>query len=120
MDFSGYCLYGIWACAVIRSKLFLDRRWAIGSGLIGDFLVLHRFLTVVYLLGVCAGFAGVCVAGGVAARCFGRSGNFGMKPATYRDETFLLQVIFLLGACRGLRASTSSPARSFRVLPLQF
>jgi hypothetical protein len=200
MDFSAYCIYGIWACAVIRSKLFLDRRWALGCGLIGGFLVLHRFLTVVYLLGVCAGFAGVCVAvrllrradadlsgrmwrrfcnlslsagviiiigapililnwpaihnyyvvghltgnekdiraaevgirdvvghllyypksiiwdhwgqtflfgsaitiaGGVAARCFGRSGNFSMKPASYRDETFLLQAIFLLGAILG-------------------
>jgi hypothetical protein len=200
MDFSAYCVYGIWACAVIRSKLFLDRRWAIGCGLIGGFLVLHRFVTVVYLLGVCAGFAGVCVAvrllrradadlsgrmwrrfcnlslsagviiiigapililnwpaihnyyvvghlvgnekyiraaevgirdpvghllyypksiiwdhlgqtflfgsaitiaGGVAARCFGRSGNFGDKPASYRDETFLLQVIFLVGAVLG-------------------
>jgi len=200
MDFSAYCVYGIWACAVVRSKLFLDRRWAIGCGLIGGFLVLHRFLTVVYLLGVCGGFAGVCVAvgflrradadltrrmwqrfynlslsagviiiigapililnwpaihnyyvvghlvgnekyiraaeygirdpvgnllyypksiiwdhwgqtflfgsaitiaGGVAARCLGRSGNFGNKRASYRDETFLLQVIFLLGAIFG-------------------
>ena len=43
----------------------------------------------------------ITIAGGVAARCFGRSGNLGMKPATYRDETFLLQVIFLLGAILG-------------------
>jgi hypothetical protein len=68
MDFSAYCLYGIWCCAVIRSKLFLDRRWAIGCGLIGAFLVLNRFLTVVYLLGVGAGFAGVCVAVGFLQR----------------------------------------------------
>jgi hypothetical protein len=61
-DLIAYCLYGIWVCAVIRSKLFLDRRWAIGCGLIGAFLVLHRFLTVVYLVGVCAGFAGFCIA----------------------------------------------------------
>jgi len=198
LDFAAYCLYGIWACAAIRSKLFLDRRWAIGCGLIGAFLVLHRFFTVIYLVGVSAGFAGVCVAvgllrrteadlaprmrrrlynlslsacviiiiaapililnwpairnyyvvghvlsnekyiraaelgirdtvghllfypesvvrdhwghiflfasatlvaGGVAARCFGRSGSF--KPASYRDETFLLQVFFLLGAILG-------------------
>jgi hypothetical protein len=202
MDFSAYCLYGIWACAVLRSKLFLDRPWAIGCGLIGGFLILHRFFTVIYLLGAGAGFAGVCVAvgfirradsdlarrmwrrfynlslsagliiiigapililnwpaihdyyvvghvvsnekyiraaelgikdtvghllfypqsiirdhlgqtfllgsaitiaGGLAARCFGRSGNLGtgMKPETYRDETFLLQVVFLLGAMLG-------------------
>jgi hypothetical protein len=41
------------------------------------------------------------IAGGVAARCFGRSGNLGDKPASYRDETFPLQVIFLLGAILG-------------------
>jgi hypothetical protein len=61
-DLIAYCLYGIWVCAVIRSNLFLDRRWAIGCGLIGGFLVLHRFLTIVYLLGVCAGFAVFCLA----------------------------------------------------------
>jgi hypothetical protein len=61
LDFVAYCLYGIWACAVIRSKLFLDRRSAIGCGLIGAFLVLHRFLTTIYLLGVCAGFAAACI-----------------------------------------------------------
>jgi hypothetical protein len=68
LDFVAYCLYGIWACAVIWSKLFLDRRWAIGCGLIGAFLVLHRFLTTVYLLGVCAGFAAACVVVGLVAR----------------------------------------------------
>jgi hypothetical protein len=61
-DLIAYCLYGIWVCAAMRSNLFLDRRWAIGCGLIGAFLVLHRFLTIVYLVGVCAGFAVFCLA----------------------------------------------------------
>jgi hypothetical protein len=56
-DFIAYCFYGIWACAVIQSQLFLHRRWAVACGLIGAFLVLNRFLTLVYLLGVSAGFA---------------------------------------------------------------
>jgi hypothetical protein len=60
IDFAAYSLYGIWACTVLRSRLFLDFRWAIGAGLVGGFLVLHRFLTIVYLLGVYAGFATVC------------------------------------------------------------
>jgi hypothetical protein len=68
MDFSAYCLYGIWCCAVIRSKLFLDRRRAIECGLIGALLVLTRFLTVVYLLGVCAGVAGILAAVGILWR----------------------------------------------------
>ena len=32
-DLMAYCLYGIWACAILRSKLFLDRRRAIGCSL---------------------------------------------------------------------------------------
>jgi len=62
IDFFAYSLYGIWVCGMLRSKLFLERNWAIGSGLIGAFLVLNRFLTVVYLIGVATGFAGVCIA----------------------------------------------------------
>jgi hypothetical protein len=61
IDFLAYCLYGIWTCTVIKSKLFLDRRLSIASGLIGAFLVLNRFLTVIYLVGVSVGFAGFCI-----------------------------------------------------------
>jgi hypothetical protein len=60
IDFMAYCLYGVWACTVLRSNLFLDRRWALGSGVIAAFLVLHRFLALAYLLSVCAGFAFLC------------------------------------------------------------
>lgn len=61
-DFIAYCLYGIWACAVLQSQLFLHRRWAIACGLIGAFLALNRFLTLVYLFGISAGFAVFCAA----------------------------------------------------------
>jgi len=60
IDFFAYSLYGIWACAVIRSNLFLDRRWTIACGLISTFLVLNRFLSVIYIVGVSAGFAATC------------------------------------------------------------
>ena len=56
MDFLAYCLYGTWACLVLRSGLFDDRKWAVASALIGVLLVLNRFLTIVYLLGVMLGF----------------------------------------------------------------
>jgi hypothetical protein len=56
MDFLAYCLYGTWACLVLRSELFDDRKWAVASALIGVLLVLNRFLTIVYLLGVMLGF----------------------------------------------------------------
>jgi hypothetical protein len=60
MDFLAYCLYGVWAAAVLRSRLFLDPYWSIVCGLIGAFLVLNRFVTATYLLGVSAGFAVAC------------------------------------------------------------
>jgi hypothetical protein len=60
MDFLAYCLYGVWAAAVLRSRLFLDPYWSIICGLIGAFLVLNRFVTAAYLLGVSAGFAVAC------------------------------------------------------------
>jgi hypothetical protein len=60
MDFLAYCLYGVWACTVIHSQLFLHRYWSLGCGLIAAFLVLNRFVTVTYLLGVSAGFALIC------------------------------------------------------------
>jgi hypothetical protein len=60
IDFLAYCLYGIWTCAVLRSQLFLNRYWSLGCGLIGAFLVLNRFVTIIYLLGVSVGFALVC------------------------------------------------------------
>jgi hypothetical protein len=60
MDFLAYCFYGIWAAAVIRSRAFHDPYWSIGCGLIGAFLVLNRFVTVTYLLGVSVGFAVAC------------------------------------------------------------
>jgi hypothetical protein len=60
MDFLAYCLYGIWACTVIRSQLFLHRYQSLGCGLIAAFLVLNRFVTVTYLLGVSVGFAVIC------------------------------------------------------------
>src|SRR6202043_1491422 len=68
INFSAYCLYGIWVCSVIRSHLFLDRRWTIGSGLIAALLVLTRFLTISYLLGGWAGFAAICLSVGLIWR----------------------------------------------------
>ena len=54
-DFTAFSLFGIWACAVMQSQIFLNRRWAIACGLIGAILVLSRFLTFLYLIGISAG-----------------------------------------------------------------
>jgi hypothetical protein len=60
IDFLAYSLFGIWVCAVLRSTFFVDRRWAIGCGLIGAFLVFNRFLSVIYVVGISTGFAVAC------------------------------------------------------------
>jgi hypothetical protein len=61
-DFIAYCLYGIWVCAILRSELFMQRGWAIAAGLIGAFLVLNRFIALVYIVGISAGLFAVCIA----------------------------------------------------------
>ncbi len=61
MDFIAYCLFGVWLCAALRSSLFLDRNWAIITGLLGALLVANRFITSVYLVGICAGFGLICI-----------------------------------------------------------
>jgi hypothetical protein len=73
MDFVAYCLFGIWTCSVLRSNLFMDCRWAVVSGAIAAILVLNRFLTLVYLLGISAVFGLICAA--VAAWPSGSRGD---------------------------------------------
>lgn len=51
MDFSTFCLYGIFICAVIRSGIFSDWRWSIVAGLAGVLLFTFRFFTILYLGG---------------------------------------------------------------------
>ena len=73
MDFIAYCLFGIWACSVLRSNLFMDFRWAIACGAIAALLVLNRFLTLVYVLAISAGFGLICL---IAAWLRRPEGNF--------------------------------------------
>jgi hypothetical protein len=87
IDFFAYCFYGIWTCAVIRSNLFLDRRWAIASAMFASILVLNRFLTVSYLLGINLGTLAVLVItmavkradAGLLTRMRRRLTNFGIS-----------------------------------------
>ena len=61
-DFVALCLYGTWAAAVVRSDIYLDRTWSVVSGAVAAILVLHRFLTAVYVIGVAAGLLAVVAA----------------------------------------------------------
>ncbi|MBI4964605.1 MAG: hypothetical protein HY913_15105 [Desulfomonile tiedjei] len=51
-DFSAYCLYGIWILVVLRSGVFSDAKWTIIAGLVAAWLILTRFVTFPYIVGV--------------------------------------------------------------------
>ena len=51
IDFSAYCLYGIWILVVLRSGVFSDTGWTVGAGLVAAWLMLMRFVTVPYITG---------------------------------------------------------------------
>jgi hypothetical protein len=55
MDFIAFCLYGTWIALVIRGDLFLETKWSIASGLAALALILHRFISAVYVVGTSAG-----------------------------------------------------------------
>jgi hypothetical protein len=49
IDFSAFCIFGIWACTVLVSKIYLDRSISLLAGFVAGWLVLTRFITFVYL-----------------------------------------------------------------------
>ena len=52
IDWLASCLFGVWVCLVLRSNVFDDRRWTIASAIAAAFLILSRFITLTYVLGV--------------------------------------------------------------------
>jgi hypothetical protein len=57
LDFAAACLFGIFICAVVRSRL-RQRRWCAVAGLLGGCVIAVRFITAVYFAGV-LGLVGV-------------------------------------------------------------
>jgi hypothetical protein len=51
IDFSAYCLYGIWTLMVLRSGVFSNTKWTIVAALVAAWLMLTRFIAVPYILG---------------------------------------------------------------------
>src|SRR6266478_8519045 len=52
IDFSAFCLYGIWTCLLVWSRSFLRTSRALVVVAIGILLVYSRFFTVIYVGGV--------------------------------------------------------------------
>jgi len=49
IDFSAFCLFGIWTSTVLSSRIFLERNTSLLAGFVAGWLVLTRFITFVYL-----------------------------------------------------------------------
>lgn len=49
MDFFACAFYGIWVCAVLRSNVFADRRWTLLATTVALFLILNRYIAMVYI-----------------------------------------------------------------------
>ena len=54
LDFIAFCLFGVFISVVIVSDVFLNKNWSILAGAIAGLLILFRYLTTAYLLGVYA------------------------------------------------------------------
>jgi hypothetical protein len=52
IDFAAFCLYGIWVCLIVWSRTFRDTKRSLIVGVVGIFLVLLRFFTVVYVAAI--------------------------------------------------------------------
>src|ERR1700730_17104798 len=52
IDFSAFCLYGIWTCLLVWSRSFLRTSRALLVVAIGILLVYSRFFTIIYVGGV--------------------------------------------------------------------
>jgi hypothetical protein len=57
LDHISFCLFTLFLTAVIRSGIFYSRKWTILSSAIAAGLVLSRFLSFVYIVGILAGFS---------------------------------------------------------------
>ncbi len=52
IDFAAFCLFGIFLCAVVRSRMFQSWPWSAAAGAAATLLVLDRFVALAYVVGV--------------------------------------------------------------------
>jgi len=52
LDFIGFCLYGVFLCLVMQSRVFADRKGSLAAGAAAALLFTFRFITLIYLAGV--------------------------------------------------------------------
>jgi hypothetical protein len=54
LDFIAFCLLGVFVSVVIVADILGDTKWSIMAGVVGGLLILFRYLTAAYLLGIYA------------------------------------------------------------------
>ena len=54
IDFISFCLFGIFLLSAIRSEIFINKKWAVITGVAGAYLFLFRHNTIVYMAGIYA------------------------------------------------------------------
>lgn len=52
IDFIAFCLYGIFTCCVIRSNLFVDKKWSFFAICFASLLVLTRLIAFSYIFAI--------------------------------------------------------------------
>jgi hypothetical protein len=56
IDFIAGCLFGVFICLAVRSRLFASWGWSAAAGAAAAWLVAFRFLTTLYLAGILGSF----------------------------------------------------------------
>jgi hypothetical protein len=56
IDYAAYCAYAVLICLVIRSNIFANRRTTLLAAVVASYLILLRFITLVYLGAISAVF----------------------------------------------------------------
>jgi hypothetical protein len=62
LDLGAFCLFGVFICLVLRSRVFVSRRWAVAVGSSAAALAFYRHIAAVYLSGIFLLYLGFCVA----------------------------------------------------------
>jgi hypothetical protein len=96
LDFAAYCLFGIWVVAIIRSRVFEDRKWTLIAAVIAACLVLSRFITVTYIMGT-LGLIGLYFTGILVRHGFASPSHLRIKKRLVNMALFGLAVSVCVG-----------------------
>jgi hypothetical protein len=61
IDFSALCLYGIWVCLILWSRVFRYTGRSLVVAIVGIMLVYSRYFTIIYIAGVLFGLLAISV-----------------------------------------------------------